>query len=233
MPLCVLTSDILYAYPIKFFYDDLTDMNEQLNETIPNLQARFEEMSNLSSWADVWMTLMIGCDAWGIEGVDPPMRWDDHPAHKQKPINTSFPILFVSNTLDPVTPLKAGVKMAGKFVGSGLIEQKSEGHCSIAAVSRCTIRKIQAYLKEGKVPPHPIKGGKGRELVDGKWDTCEADEWPFHSFDIDAYISANGEGPMADEEVMLAFKEMKKEFKKRHFWGGKNLRAARDISQLL
>lgn len=95
-------------------------------------------MASLSSWADVWMTVMLGCEGWKIKAVDPPMRWDDHPAHKQKPIKTSHPLLFISNTADPVTPLKAGVKMARKFVDAGLVEQHSEGHCSLAAVSKCT-----------------------------------------------------------------------------------------------
>jgi hypothetical protein len=132
-------------------------------------------MSSISSWSDVWMTLMVGCDAFGIETKDPPMRWDDNPAHKLKPIKTSFPLLFLSNSADPVTPLRAGVKMAKKFVDAGLIEQKSEGHCSISAASNCTVAKVRAYFSEGKVPPPPIQGGKGRELKDGKWDRCEAD----------------------------------------------------------
>lgn len=77
---------------------------------------------------------MIGCDSWAITPRDPPMRWDDHPAHKQKPINTSFPVLFVGNSYDPVTPLKAAVKMANKFVDSGLIEQKSEGKSEVLGI---------------------------------------------------------------------------------------------------
>src|SRR4051794_26213947 len=124
---------------------------------------------------------MIGCQGWNIKAVDPPMRWDDHPAHKQKPIKTSHPLLFISNTADPVTPLKAGVKMAKKFVDAGLIEQKSEGHCSLAAVSRCTISKIKAYFGTSKVPPPPTEDGK--EWINGKWEKCEADEWPFHPYD--------------------------------------------------
>jgi hypothetical protein len=61
----------------------------QLNETLAELEIRFEQLANKSSFADIWMTLMIGCDGWPIKAIDPPMRWDDQPTHKAKPINTS------------------------------------------------------------------------------------------------------------------------------------------------
>ena len=174
-------------------------------------------MSNVSSFADVWLTGMLGCDGWGIEAIDPPMRWDDHPAHKQKPINTSYPVLFISNSADPVTPLWAGVQMAKKFADAGLIEQKSMGHCSLAAVSRCTIGKIRAYFTKGEVPPPPVEGGKGRELVDGKWDRCEADEWPWHPYNGE-FIAQEGTEAAAEAERMSALREMQETFRKmRHF----------------
>jgi hypothetical protein len=181
----------------------------------------FQKMANGSSFADVWMTLMLGCEAWGIEANDPPMRWDDHPAHKQKPIKTSFPVLFISNTNDPVTPLYAGVKMAGKFVDAGLLEQKSMGHCSLAAASRCTSAKIKAYFTKGEVPSPPKKGPDGRELVDGKWEKCEADEWPFHPYDEGEWISARGKETAAEVETLNAVKEIQNAFRQLRFWGQK------------
>lgn len=195
-----------------------SDKRYPLNETVPNLKDMFEKMANISSFADVWLTVMLGCEGWGIEAVDPPMRWDDHPAHKQKPIKTSFPVLFISNTYDPVTPLKAGVKMAKKFVDAGLIEQKSMGHCSLAAVSLCTISKIKAYFTEGKVPPPPEAGGKGRELEDGKWDRCEANEWPFHPYDPSQGFAAISVD-VKDIEAMNALKEMQDIFAEMKHWG--------------
>jgi hypothetical protein len=179
----------------------------------------FEDMADTSSFADVWMTAMMGCEGWGIEAVDPPMRWDDHPAHKQKPIKTSFPILFISNTADPVTPLHAGVKMARKFVDAGLIEQKSMGHCSIAALSRCTMGKIRAYFEEGEVPPPPTIGEKGKELEDGKWEKCEADEWPWHHYDGNELVAKHGDKAEADVERMNALKKMQETFSHLRFWG--------------
>lgn len=140
------------------------------------------------------------------------MRWDDHPAHNPKPIKTSFPVLFVSNTADPVTPLYAGVKMAQKFVDAGLIEQKSEGHCSLAAVSLCTTRKLIAYFRDGEVPPPPVKSDKG--LRAGKWDKCDAESWPWHQPGEEASIAENGEEGLAEVKIMQAVNAMQRELVK-------------------
>jgi len=146
-------------------------------------------MANISSYADIWLTLMLGCDGWEIKAVDPLMLWDDNPAHKQKPMNTSFPLLFLSNPADPVTPLYSGVRMARKFVDAGLVEQLSEGHCTISTVSACTIEKIRAYLHEGKVPPNPKWGPEGREIEEGEWERCDSSEWPWKPFQGKRWMS--------------------------------------------
>ena len=215
--IAIMCSDKRYkarsAFLLSFWIN--TDFEDQLNETVPNLEKRFEEMSNLSSWSDIWMTLMIGCDAYDIEIKDPPMRWDDNPAHKQKPIKTSYPLLFLSNSHDPVTPLHAGLKMAKKFVNAGLIEQQSEGHCTLAAASKCTTNAVKAYFSEGKVPPPPTFGGKA--LEDGTWVKCEADEWPFHPHQ--AASQPRSEEAMAEMETMNAMKEVQDVFSKMKFWG--------------
>ena len=166
-----------------------TDKRYPLNETLPNLERRFEAMANISWFADVWMGIMIGCDGYNITPTDPPMRWDEHPAHRQKPISTSFPLLFLSNTADPVTPLFAGVKMAKKFVNAGLIEQQSEGHCSLAALSVCTMAHIRAYFEQGNVPPAPKWGPEGEEIEKGEWRRCEANEWPWKPFKADEWMA--------------------------------------------
>ncbi|KUJ21744.1 alpha/beta-hydrolase [Mollisia scopiformis] len=214
----LLCQDLLpyWAYPTDA-QDAImcSDKRYTLNETIPNLQDRFDRISNYSSFADVWMTVMIGCDSWGVSPVDPPMRWDDHPAHKRKPINTSFPVLFVSNTYDPVTPLSAGIAMAKKFVNAGIVEQKSEGHCSLSAVSKCTINKLRGYFLLGQVPPHPSKTGH---------TICEADEWPFHPYRGNPF-EAESEEARAETERMIAFQEMQTiSLHMMEFWGQKSMK---------
>jgi len=74
------------------------------------------------------------------------------------------------------------VSTAHKFAGAGLVEQQSEGHCSISTVSACTIQKVRAYLYEGKIPNPPVWGPEGKEIEKGQWETCERSEWPWKPF---------------------------------------------------
>ncbi|KAI1645579.1 TAP-like protein-domain-containing protein [Daldinia loculata] len=173
-----------------------SDKRYKLNEDPDALQRRFEKMASYSSFADVWMgvDLNLGCSGWEIEAKDPPMRWDDHPIHKPKAIETSFPVLFLSNHLDPVTPLHHALKMTRKFSEASLVEQKAEGHCTIACVSLCTIGHIQAYLNHGVVPPVP----KYDSDDEGEWTTCECHEKPWKSLN-DMAVTRNSNGGSQSE----------------------------------
>ncbi|KAK1569916.1 Alpha/Beta hydrolase protein [Colletotrichum navitas] len=71
-------------------------------------------------------------------------------------IPTSFPILFASNTIDPITPSKSALKMSSRFPGSVLLLQEAIGHTVIdQGASNCYFGHIQAYL-QGIVPPSNI-----------------------------------------------------------------------------
>ncbi|KAL7916822.1 alpha/beta-hydrolase [Trichoderma velutinum] len=68
----------------------------------------------------------------------------------QKP--TSFPILFASNTIDPITPLSGARKMASRFPGSVLLLQDGIGHTIVnQGGSDCYFEHVQGYL-QGIVP---------------------------------------------------------------------------------
>ncbi|PYI16958.1 alpha/beta-hydrolase [Aspergillus violaceofuscus CBS 115571] len=65
---------------------------------------------------------------------------------------TSFPVLFASNTIDPITPLISARKMSSRFAGSVLLMQEAVGHTVIdQGASDCYLGKIQAYF-QGIVP---------------------------------------------------------------------------------
>ncbi|KAK7014419.1 Abhydrolase-4 domain-containing protein, partial [Favolaschia claudopus] len=106
-------------------------------------RAKYEELCASSPWCDVWPIRMT-CLGW--------------PAYLKNnnslsfTANTSFPILVISNTADPVTPHANGVKVSNAFTGSVLLTQDSPGHCSIAAPSTCTFSHVAAYFINGTLP---------------------------------------------------------------------------------
>ncbi|KAI0399002.1 Alpha/Beta hydrolase protein [Xylaria palmicola] len=69
---------------------------------------------------------------------------------------TSFPILFTSNTIDPITPLKSARTMSSLFPGSVLLLQEAIGHTVLnQGGSNCYFGHVQAYF-QGIVPPSNI-----------------------------------------------------------------------------
>lgn len=149
--------------------------------TLPELNAAYKVMANTSQFADIWMGLMMRCNGWDISV--PPRNPADPWAvaardGKEGQIETANPMLFLSNTYDPVTPLYAAVKMALKFKGAGLLEQQGNGHCTISTVSRCTAKVVREYVASGKVPPPPTGVDAAFK---GEWSRCGVDEAPWRS----------------------------------------------------
>ncbi|KAJ6480975.1 TAP-like protein-domain-containing protein [Mycena sanguinolenta] len=106
--------------------------------------ANYQNWRNTSSWADVLARIQMPC-----------LAWPDFPKDRfQGPFvaNTSFPLLLVGNTLDPVTPLGAAKKVSQGFAGSVVLTQDSIGHCSISSVSICTVKYIRQYFIDGTLP---------------------------------------------------------------------------------
>ncbi|KAK0457514.1 TAP-like protein-domain-containing protein [Desarmillaria tabescens] len=66
--------------------------------------------------------------------------------------NTSYPILFIRNTADPLTPLSMARKTSSAFPGSVVLAQNSSGHTSLFSLSTCTHAYIQAYFQNGTLP---------------------------------------------------------------------------------
>ena len=71
---------------------------------------------------------------------------------KNEKVKTRFPILFVNNVADNVTPLVSAEKNSRMFEDSAVLVQEGYGHTSLAAGSRCTAEKVRRYFQEGKVP---------------------------------------------------------------------------------
>ncbi|KAH7099404.1 alpha/beta-hydrolase [Auriculariales sp. MPI-PUGE-AT-0066] len=100
-------------------------------------------LEDLEAFYDMWAVHTF-CAGWKVRPVE---RF-----HGPLIANTSFPILLISNTADPVTPLWAAKKMSKGFQGSVVLTQNSPGHCSVAATSLCTTKAIRGYFRDGHLP---------------------------------------------------------------------------------
>ncbi|KAL8379176.1 hypothetical protein RB599_008834 [Gaeumannomyces hyphopodioides] len=113
------------------------DKREPINDTMADIQAKFERHAATSRFADVWMGVGVDteCNQWGILSTSQsrPSPWD--PSQDDNVTETAFPLLVLSNTHDPATPLKSGLRVATAFKGAGFVEQRCGGHVSMAATS--------------------------------------------------------------------------------------------------
>lgn len=136
------------------------------------------------------------------------MRWGDYPIHKPVLIETSFPILVLSNTLDPVTPLGDALVMTRKFANASIVEQDALGHCTLSCVSGCTIAHLRAYLNDGVVPPPPkFKSDSSNE---GQWPTCKCSQRPWTSLSYRAEEPIPG-APLTQSHIQ-AYEELRSQF---------------------
>ncbi|KAK0215411.1 TAP-like protein-domain-containing protein [Armillaria fumosa] len=111
-------------------------------ESITDLFAYWDSVKDISPFAFELMTQRIGCSGWKF-------RREDKFAVGA---NTSYPILFIGNTADPVTPLSSAKKTSSAFPGSVVLTQNSSGHTSLVASSVCTSAYVQAYFQNGTLP---------------------------------------------------------------------------------
>ncbi|OAG11154.1 alpha/beta-hydrolase [Paraphaeosphaeria sporulosa] len=101
-----------------------------------------KEENKQSQWVgDGWATVSLLCRKMNI--IPPESQ---RFSGKLGANETSFPILFIGNTIDPITPIVGARRMSNLFPGSVLFTQDSIGHTSLAASSACTSHNVQQYL---------------------------------------------------------------------------------------
>ncbi|KAL1600843.1 hypothetical protein SLS60_007231 [Paraconiothyrium brasiliense] len=123
------------------------DNNKSFNGSEEALFELFSQQKKLSTY--------LG-DTWPLAVVPQCRLLDITPPKSQlfagfKKVNTSTPILFADNVIDPVT--SSGELMSGYFEGSTLLLQDAVGHGLVVASSNCTSSYVQKYFKTGQLPP--------------------------------------------------------------------------------
>ena len=68
--------------------------------------------------------------------------------------NSSVPILFLGNTLDPMTPISNAHEMVKAFPHSVVVEQNARGHCALGngVPSPQVVSLVRKYLQNGTLP---------------------------------------------------------------------------------
>ncbi|KAJ6582253.1 TAP-like protein-domain-containing protein [Mycena capillaripes] len=195
--------------PAEYIFEPVRDAaaavacndGKRISPEYEGVLGHYENLRKISSWADVWEFIRMPC-----------LSWPDFPkTHFQGPFvaNTSFPILLVGNTMDPVTPLWAAKKMSQGFARSVVLTQDSAGHCSLSGPSVCTQKHIRNYFLDGTLPPP--------ETV------CSVIAGPFPSDELYAKSGADAQAPFngaAEDRVLVdAIRELAMTFDVR-FPGG-------------
>lgn len=103
----------------------------------------------------------------GLNGTIPfyDVAWKYARTHNFTPANevrTAHPLLILSTTFDPVTPLQQAKIVEKEFVDSVLLEQTSIGHSSASMPSRCKVEHVRNFLYHGILPQRDTKCGIDR-----------------------------------------------------------------------
>ncbi|VBB71908.1 Putative protein of unknown function [Podospora comata] len=95
-------------------------------------------------------------------------KWELSPDFSwSQGVKTAFPILFVNNDADNVTPLVSARNNSRAFPGSRvLVQEEGYGHTSLAAGSRCTAGWVRRYFQRGEMPDGKEGCKSDRRLFD-------------------------------------------------------------------
>lgn len=119
--------------------------NAWYNSTFEDVMARVEVLKSQSyiGGESVGKNIMA-CTNWGIK---PDERFSGpFGGHTQNPM------LFISNTRDPATPIHNGRRGSRLFQDAQLLTIDGTGHTSLNARNNCAFAKINAYFQNGTLP---------------------------------------------------------------------------------
>ncbi|KAJ7137961.1 Alpha/Beta hydrolase protein [Mycena epipterygia] len=98
----------------------------------------------------IWFKKMVRCRHWGLI-QPPPERYE---GQWKMGLFCRHPILFVSNTFDPVSPISSGRRMVDVFGrdNARLLEHHAYGRVPCSQPSLCIANAIREYMVNGTLP---------------------------------------------------------------------------------
>ncbi|KAJ7772887.1 TAP-like protein-domain-containing protein [Mycena maculata] len=145
------------------------------------LHWRDELVANDPLSGGIWFKKLVRCSHWG-RVQPPPERYEGQWKMGDDLRPPRHPILFVSNTYDPVSPISSGRRMVDVFGRNNarLIENHAYGHCSVSQPSLCIAKAIREYVINGTLPmedtvcepdeevPFPPQNGSSSVIYEGE-----------------------------------------------------------------
>ncbi|EJD51026.1 alpha/beta-hydrolase [Auricularia subglabra TFB-10046 SS5] len=118
-----------------------------LNRSIAEDIATVREGTAVSRWggAFAFSRARITCGAWRVRAK----RRYTGPVSSA---NVTVGTLAISNTIDPVTPLKGAQAVVPRFKGMRLLLQNTVGHSAIGSLSSCVAQAVRIYFTTGVLP---------------------------------------------------------------------------------
>ncbi|KAJ7109566.1 hypothetical protein C8R43DRAFT_1043130 [Mycena crocata] len=119
----------------------------EVTDSVEELRAWYNTAAQTSQFVEFLVgSNRVSCSGWKVYRAD---RFKGPVAAT----NTSFPLLLLTTSADPVAPKAAALKTLAGFPGSALFTQDSPGHASITAPSLCTSNYFREYFQNGTLPP--------------------------------------------------------------------------------
>ncbi|ETS76227.1 hypothetical protein PFICI_11614 [Pestalotiopsis fici W106-1] len=118
--------------------------NAWYGKTLEDLRPQLAQLESQSIIGEVWSKSMLGCLGWPIKATEifqGPFGGD-----------TATPLLFVSNTYDPVTPIENSFASAPRYKNAQVLTVDGMGHGISATLNTCAYKKMAAYFQTNALP---------------------------------------------------------------------------------
>ncbi|KAJ6782815.1 hypothetical protein PWT90_07476 [Aphanocladium album] len=126
-------------------------------------QALLDRYTAISRIGGPWMArLQMLCSGWTMrakKSFHGPFETPEpsEAGRAEEEGRPAAPILFLSNRLDPVTPLRDARITRGLFPGAGLVVQETMGHCvTLCAPGPCVKNIMAEYFRTAAVPEEEV-----------------------------------------------------------------------------
>jgi len=131
-----------FEYVLGVTCSDQNDL--YYGRTREGFQPQIRTLEAQSIIGELWLRNPLGCAGWNIKSGD--------VFEGRFGGNTTTPMLFVSNTYDPVTPIENSHSAIRIFPRAQIVTVEGSGHTSEATLNTCSFGKIRAYLQDTQLP---------------------------------------------------------------------------------